>query len=85
MTDTPLSHTETVLLNQAFHVAQQLDLRLKLRLVRMLMEDIENSVDKPKPERKSLYGIIPDMRVSEEDIADARREMMAHEGYKYAT
>ncbi|GEM_PF-3037186 len=82
MTDTPLSHTETVLLNDAFEAAQGLDFRLKLRLVRMLMEDIENGVDQPKPERKSLYGIIPDMRVSEEDIADARREMMAHEGYK---
>lgn len=83
MTDTPLSHTETVLLNQAFRIAQQLDLRLKLRLVRMLMEDIEQTVDEPDDvEPVSLYGILKGVNISEEDIADARREMMAHEGYK---
>ena len=83
MTDTPLSHTETMLLNKVFNAAQGLDLRLKLRLARMLMEDIEQTVENPPEEQESLYGIIKGVSISEEDIADARREMMAHEGYKH--
>ncbi len=68
-----------VILEEVVDMARGLSALDKVRLVEEVMTlleaDIEERKVSPKP---SLYGIWPDARVSEEDIAEVRQEMWSN-------
>jgi hypothetical protein len=63
-------------LTQAVALALALSPLDKVRLVERVMATLENDLSEgDKQPRRSLYGLWSDVSVSEEDIAEARREM----------
>lgn len=63
-------------LNEVVGLVRGLSPLDKVRLVEEVMALLEEDLagEKPNPKR-SLYGIWPDANISEEDIAEARKEM----------
>jgi hypothetical protein len=68
---------QTLELDEAIAIALNLSPLDKVRLVEKVMatleQDLQESSKKPK---RSLYGLWEGVNVSEEDIAEVRRDMM---------
>jgi hypothetical protein len=63
-------------LEEVVGMARSLSPLDKVRLVEEVMSLLEEDLTDLKPgPKRSLYGIWPDANISEEDIAEARREM----------
>jgi hypothetical protein len=63
-------------LEQALAVVRQLSAADKARLIERIVPDIERELEAARPTpRKSLRGLWRGLDITEEDIAEARREM----------
>ena len=63
-------------LEQAVAIARNLSPLDKVRLVEQVMAILEQDIkQREKKPKRSLYGLWSDVRISEEDIDEARREM----------
>lgn len=68
---------ETVTLKEVLALAEQLSALDKLRLIEGIAPQIEQALvptTQPAP-RESLYGLWRGLNITDEDIAEARREM----------
>ena len=66
----------TVELEELIGKAKGLSPLDKIRLVEEMMSSLQEELGEKKvAPRRSLYGILPDANISEEDISEARREM----------
>ncbi|MCK6629039.1 MAG: hypothetical protein L6R45_28150 [Anaerolineae bacterium] len=67
---------KTVTLTEILELVTRLSLVDKVRLIERVAPQIEQelSIEQPKP-RKSLRGLWRGVDISEEDIAEARRDM----------
>jgi hypothetical protein len=67
---------QSVTLNEVLSLANQLSPVDKARLIQQIAPQIEQALATKQPgQRKSLRGLWRGLSISEEDIADARREM----------
>jgi hypothetical protein len=67
---------KSVTLEQALALARQLSPADKARLIERIVPDIERELEAERPtRRKSLRGLWRGLGITEEDIAEARREM----------
>ncbi len=63
-------------LEQALAIASNLSPLDKVRLVEQVMATLEQDLTtRPKKPKRSLYGSWSDVRVSEQDLDEARRDM----------
>lgn len=66
----------TVTFNEVSDMAKRLSPLDKVRLIEWVVPDIERELQSAQPvPRKSLRGIWSDLDITDEDIAEARREM----------
>lgn len=65
---------QTISLEEVLQLANQLSAVDKVRLIERIAPQIERELAPPTP-RKSLYGLWEGVHITEEDIAEARREM----------
>jgi hypothetical protein len=66
----------SVTLEQALELVQQLSPVDKARLIERIVPDIERELEAAQPTpRKSLRGLWKGLDITEEEIAEARREM----------
>ncbi|HEX8683129.1 MAG TPA: hypothetical protein VF707_12495 [Ardenticatenaceae bacterium] len=65
---------QTVTLDEVLQLAAQLSPVDKVRLIERIAPQIERELT-PSIPRKSLYGLWKGINITEEDIAEARREM----------
>jgi hypothetical protein len=65
---------QTVTLEDVLQMANQLSAVDKVRLIERIAPQIERDLTKQGP-RESLRGLWQGVNISEEDIAEARREM----------
>jgi len=67
---------QAVTLEEVLHLAMQLPVLDKVRLVERIAPAIERDFQAAQPTpRKSLRGLWKGLNITEEDIAEARREM----------
>ena len=65
-----------VTLDEALNLVKQLSPVDKARLIQHIVPDIERELEAVRPvPRKSLRGLWRDLGITEEEIAEARREM----------
>lgn len=71
-----MASEKAVTLKEVLHLAQQLKLTDKVRLIQQIAPHIERelAVQQPKP-RKSLRGLWRGLDITESDIAEMRSEM----------
>jgi hypothetical protein len=68
-----------VTLEEALDLVKQLSSVDKARLIERIVPDIEHELQAAKPTpRKSLCGLWRGLDITEEEIAEARREMWAN-------
>ncbi len=67
---------QTVTLEDVLQLAKQLSAMDKVRLIEQIAPEIERDLQASQPEpRESLRGIWRGLDITDEDIAEARREM----------
>ncbi len=72
---------QNITLDQVLDLAEQLSARDKVRLIEFIAPQIAEAL--PVPSRKSLrslYGLWRGFSITEQDIAEARREMWGNFG-----
>ena len=72
---------EAVTLEQVLELVTNLSTRDKVRLIELVAPQIEKAMPvEPQKPLRSLYGLWRGFSISEEDIAEARREMWGNFG-----
>ena len=67
---------KTVTLSDVLELVEQLSLVDKVRLIQRVAAQIERELPAPPPKpRQSLRGLWKGLDITEEDVAEARREM----------
>ncbi|MDL1895689.1 hypothetical protein FBQ82_05410 [Anaerolineae bacterium CFX7] len=72
---------ETITLDQVLTLAEKLSARDKVRLIEFIAPQIAQAIPaQPQKPLRSLYGLWRGFSITEEDIAQARREMWGNFG-----